>query len=107
MNLFAQAQTGAQTQQTSPYSMLIMFGLIAVIFYFFLIRTQKKKQKDHKDMVNNVKAGTRILTIGGVYGTITRVLDDRFEIEVDKNTRLLVTKSSISSIIDKDSKTKS
>lgn len=102
MNLFAQGQAAAQGQQASPYSMLIMFGLIAVIFYFFLIRPQKKKQKDHQAMVNNIKTGARILTIGGIYGTITRVLEDRFEIEVDKNTRMQVSKSSISSIIDID-----
>jgi len=108
MNLFAQGQTAAQAQQASPYSMLIMFGLIAIIFYFFLIRPQKKKQRDHQLMVNNIKTGTRILTIGGIFGTVTRILDDRFEIEVDKNTRLQVSKSSVSSVIDieKDSQKK-
>ena len=102
MNLYAQAQQGAQAQQASPYSMLIMFGLIAVIFYFFLIRPQKKKQQQHQSLVNNVKSGARILTAGGIYGTITRVLDDRFEIQIDKNTKMQIAKSSVSSIIDVD-----
>jgi preprotein translocase subunit YajC len=105
MNLYAQAQEGAAAQQQSPYSMLIMFGLIAVIFYFFLIRPQKKKQQQHQTLVNNIKSGAKIITAGGIYGTVTRVIEDRFEIQIDKNTKMQISKSSVSSILDAEKDT--
>ena len=57
--------------------------LIFVIFYFFLIRPQQKKVKDHKTMVESLKRGDKIVTSGGIVGTVEKVLDnDRAEIEI-------------------------
>ena len=53
----------------------------------------RKKQKQHQNMINSLKGGERIITAGGIYGTVTRVMDDRFEIQVDGNTKLQITKS--------------
>ena len=50
--------------------------LIFVIFYFFLIRPQQKKAKDHKLMVNNLKRGDKVVTSGGIVGTVDRVVDN-------------------------------
>jgi len=60
--------------------------LIFVIFYFFLIRPQQKKAKDHKLMVNNLKRGDKVVTSGGIVGTIDRIVDnDKIEILISEN----------------------
>ena len=56
--------------------------LIFVVFYFLLIRPQRKKDKEAKAMLDNLKVGDRICTIGGIYGTIVRIKDDVLTIEV-------------------------
>ena len=68
--------------------------LIFVIFYFFLIRPQQKKVKDHKTMVENLKRGDKIVTSGGITGIVERVLDnDKIEIEIAENIKVEVLKS--------------
>ena len=60
--------------------------LIFVIFYFFLIRPQQKKAKDHKLMVNNLKRGDKVVTSGGIVGTVDRIVDnDKIEILISEN----------------------
>ena len=60
--------------------------LIFVIFYFFLIRPQQKKAKDHKLMVNNLKRGDRIVTSGGIVGKVDRIVDnDKVEVLISEN----------------------
>ena len=60
--------------------------LIFVIFYFFLIRPQQKKAKDHKLMVNNLKRGDRVVTSGGIVGKVDRIVDnDKVEILISEN----------------------
>jgi len=68
--------------------------LIFVIFYFFLIRPQQKKVKDHKAMVENLKRGDKIVTSGGITGVVERLLDnDKIEIEIAENIKVEVLKS--------------
>ena len=87
MLLYGQgAQGGGASPAGGGASMLIMMALIFVIFYFIIIRP--------------AKGGERVVTAGGIYGTVTRVLEDRFEVEVDKNTKLQIAKSSVSAILD-------
>ena len=65
--------------------------LIFVIFYFFLIRPQQKKVKEHKAMVENLKKGDKVVTSGGITGTITRIVDnDKVEIEIADNVTVEV-----------------
>ena len=60
--------------------------LIFVIFYFFLIRPQQKKAKDHKLMVSNLKRGDKVITSGGIVGTVERIVDnDKIEILISEN----------------------
>ena len=60
--------------------------LIFVIFYFFLIRPQQKKAKDHKLMVNNLKRGDKVVTSGGIVGTVDRIVDNnKIEILISEN----------------------
>ena len=68
--------------------------LIFVIFYFFLIRPQQKKVKEHKAMVESLKKGDKIVTSGGITGTITRVIDnDKVEVEIAENIKVEVVKA--------------
>jgi preprotein translocase subunit YajC len=79
---------------------LIPFVVIFGIFYLLIIMPARKKQKQHQNMINSLKGGERIITAGGVYGTVTRVLDDRFVIQVDGNTKIEITKGSISTVLE-------
>ena len=68
--------------------------LIFVIFYFFLIRPQQKKVKEHKAMVEGLKKGDKIVTSGGITGTISRVIDnDKVEVEIAENVKVEIVKS--------------
>ena len=68
--------------------------LIFVIFYFFLIRPQQKKVKEHKLMVENLKRGDKVITSGGIVGSIERVIDnDKVEVSISENVTVEVIKS--------------
>ena len=68
--------------------------LIFVIFYFFLIRPQQKKVKEHKLMVENLKRGDKVITSGGIVGSIERIIDgDKVEVVISENVKVEVIKS--------------
>jgi|TARA_B100000959_G_scaffold286548_1_gene365732 preprotein translocase subunit YajC len=68
--------------------------LIFVIFYFFLIRPQQKKVKDHKLMVDNLKRGDKVITSGGILGTIERIIDaEKAEVLISDNVKVEVVKA--------------
>ncbi len=77
------------------YSMLIMMGLLVVVFYFFMIRPQMKKQKELKKFREELKEGDKIITLGGIYGKITKVKDDTVILETEGNTKLKVAKTGL------------
>lgn len=68
--------------------------LIFIIFYFFLIRPQQKKAKEHKNMVKAIKRGDKIITSGGIFATVERVMDnDKVEVSVSDNVNIELVKS--------------
>ncbi len=72
--------------ESSGMAQFIPLILIFVIFYFLLIRPQQKKVKEHKAMVENLKKGDKVVTSGGITGTITRIVDnDKIEVEITDN----------------------
>jgi preprotein translocase subunit YajC len=75
---------------------LVLIGGIALIFYFFMIRPQQKRQKDQKSFVEAVKKGDMIVTVGGVHGKVVSIEDDTFILEVDRGAKIKFEKSSIS-----------
>ena len=78
----------------SGFAQLIPWILIFVIFYFFLIRPQQKKVKEHKLMVENLKRGDKVITSGGIIGTVERIIDgDKAEISITDNVKVEVIKS--------------
>ena len=86
----------------SGFAQFIPLILIFVIFYFFLIRPQQKKVKDHKSMVASLKRGDEIVTAGGIVGKIERVLgDDKVDIIISENVTVQVVQSTIQSLLNK------
>ena len=68
--------------------------LIFVIFYFFLIRPQQKKVKDHKLMVDNLKRGDKVITSGGIIGTVERIIDgEKAEVSISENVKVEIVKA--------------
>ena len=79
---------------SSGIGQFIPLILIFVIFYFFLIRPQQKKVKDHKLMVENLKRGDHVVTSGGIVGTVERIMDnDRAEVIIGDDTKIEIIKS--------------
>ena len=86
----------------SGFAQFIPLILIFVIFYFFLIRPQQKKVKEHRLMVAALKRGDQVVTSGGIVGKIERVLgDDKVDILISENVTVQVVQSTIQSLINK------
>jgi preprotein translocase subunit YajC len=86
------SQSSGQGGQIMAFLPLI---LLFAVFYFLLIRPQQKKAKTHKQFMENLKKGDRVVTSGGMYGTITGVTDDSVTIEVAEKVRVKVLKGAI------------
>ena len=87
------------------FTQFIPLILIFVIFYFFLIRPQQKRVKDHKNMVDSLKRGDEVITSGGIIGIVDRVMeDDRIEVVLTDNVKVQVIKSTITSLLKKEIK---
>ncbi|MBQ9882760.1 MAG: preprotein translocase subunit YajC [Synergistes sp.] len=83
-------------QQGSLTGMLLPLAMFAAIFYFMIIRPQKKKQKAHDDMLASISKGDTVITAGGFFGVVREVLDDSYLIELDEGVKVRILKSSIS-----------
>ena len=92
----AASGTGAATG--SPMGMIYYMLVVFAIFYFLLIRPQKKQQKQHKEMLDSIKKNDEVVTSGGMFGTIVNIQNDVVTLRVDDNTRIKVQRSAISGI---------
>lgn len=81
--------------QGSPYSSLILFVGILVVFYFFLIRPQQKRQKEERLFRESLSKGDRVMTIGGIYGNVMSLDEGTALIEVDQNVKIRVDKTAL------------
>lgn len=82
------------------FTTFITFGLVIAIFYFLIIRPQNKRQKETKRMISELKKGDRIATAGGIRGKVISVRDDTVVVKVDTNTKLEISKSAVSSVLE-------
>jgi preprotein translocase subunit YajC len=98
---YAQATGGDPTSLFQ--NPLIPLVLVFVIFYFLLIRPQSKRAKEHKAMLEAIRRGDRIVTNGGIIGTVAKVIPDSRELEVDlaENVRVRVIRDMVSSVLTK------
>ena len=99
----AAAATGEELAEMNPVAALLTsflpLILMGVVFYFFLIRPQRKKDKKVKEMLAALKHGDRVCTIGGIYGTITGIKDETIELAVsNENTKLVVARWAIRNV---------
>ena len=84
----------------SGFAQFIPLILIFVIFYFFLIRPQQKKIKEHKNMVTSLKRGDQVVTSGGIVGQIEKVHDDdKIDLVISDNVTVKVIKSTVQSLL--------
>ena len=82
-------------QGASNYMSLVFIAAVFAIFYFILIRPQQKRAKQHKAFLENLKKGDKIITSGGLYGTITGISDDSVTIEIAEKVRVKVDKGTV------------
>ena len=94
-SILAQAAGGSQGM---IYQVVMWVGIIGV-FYFFMIRPQQKKQKEQKELLNNLKKGDQVVTIGGIHARVYTVEEATVTLELDKGVKLTVEKSDISRTI--------
>ena len=88
---------------SSNFAQFIPLILIFVIFYFFLIRPQQKKVREHKTMTQNLKRGDEVITSGGIIGTVDRVFeDDRIELNISVGVKVQVIKNTIQGHLKKE-----
>ena len=106
--LFAGPAGGAEAA-SGPAGILsfLPFILIIAIFYFLIIRPQNKKQKETQKMLEALKKGDKIVTIGGIHGTISNVKEKTVVVKVDDNTKLEFTRSAIATVTDAVKETES
>ncbi|MEM4261140.1 MAG: preprotein translocase subunit YajC [Candidatus Woesearchaeota archaeon] len=95
-NIFAMAPAGGADQSGSGMWMtLIMFAAIILIMYFLMIRPQQKRQKEHKQMLDNLKKGDKVIMASGIHGTIKDIDGPTVTIEIAENTNIQIEKNAI------------
>jgi preprotein translocase subunit YajC len=97
----AEAAGPATTGQADPLASLILPIGLVVLFYFFLIRPQSKRQKEHRQMVADLQKGEEIITSGGILGKVTNINDDFITLEIAKDVTLNVQKNAVQTIMPK------
>ena len=98
INLMALPLLQEAAPQSAGYMQILMFVLIFVVFWFFLIRPQKKKQKETEAMIAAVKKNDAVTTIGGIKGVVASVKESTVVIKVDDNAKIEFNKSAIASV---------
>ena len=96
---YAMGQGGAGGQGAGGFSAFIPLILMFVIFYFLLIRPQQKRTKQHREMVNSLKPGDRVVTGGGIHGRVTAVGDAVLTVEIADKVRVKVNRSNVSAVV--------
>ena len=93
--MFTILQAAAAGQQGGGWSMWIMLALIFVVMWFFMIRPQRKQQKELQNFRDALKKGDKVVTIGGIYGTVCEIKENNVLIEVDNNVKIRVSKQAL------------
>lgn len=89
------ASAGQAANGGGGWMSIAMIVLIFVVMYFFMIRPQQKKQKELNQFRASLKKGDKIVTVGGIYGVVCEVKDDKLVVEIDNNVKILVDKSAV------------
>jgi len=104
----AYAQSASALGGSEMLMQVVPFILIFVIMYFLMIRPQQKRQKEHQEMIKNVRRGDQVVMSGGLIGKVAKVTDDNeVELEIADNVRVRVTRASIADVRSKGEPVKS
>ena len=95
MNMMTILQAAPAAQAGSQWSMWIMLALIFVVMWFFMIRPLRKQQKELQNFRDSLKKGDKVVTIGGIYGTVCEIKEGSVLIEVDNNVKIRVSKQAL------------
>ena len=93
--MFTILQAAAPAAQGGGWSMWIMLALIFVVMWFFMIRPQRKQQKELENFRNSLKNGDKVVTIGGIYGVVCEVKEAYVVVEVSKDVKIRVSKQAL------------
>ncbi|WDP88595.1 MAG: preprotein translocase subunit YajC [Desulfobacter sp.] len=97
---FAMGPTGGQAAgQAGGLAGFLPIIILFAIFYFLLIRPQQKKAKEHREMINNLKKGNRVITSGGIYGTITSLDDTTLGIEIAEKVKIKISRGNVAALV--------
>jgi len=96
-------QPSGQDQSQGMFSTLIMFALIIAIFYFMILRPQQKRQKERQKLLGAIKKGDKIVTAGGLYGTIAGLDEKTVLIQVADNVKMKFDRSAVASVVSEGS----
>ena len=93
---------GAEAAGGSPFGMMMPLLLVLAVFYFIVILPAKKQQKKKDSMISSLKKGDRVVTSGGIHGTVASVEDDTVMVKVSENQKLRISKSAVAGLADGD-----
>ncbi len=96
---YAMGQGGAAGGQGGGFSAFVPLILMFVIFYFLLIRPQQKKTKQHREMLENLKKGDRIITGGGIHGRVTGMSDTTLTVEIADKVRVKLNRGNVAAVL--------
>lgn len=96
---YAMGQTGAQGGQAGGLAGFLPIIILFAIFYFLLIRPQQKKAKEHREMISNLQKGNRIITSGGIYGTIVSIDDTTIGLEIAEKVKIKISRANVAALL--------
>jgi preprotein translocase subunit YajC len=96
---YAMAPGQGQGGQQSPYQFLILMGLLFAVFYFILIRPQQKRQKEHRQLLEGLKKGDKVITTGGLQGTVVGLSDTVVTVEIADKVKVKVGRNYIAGLM--------
>ena len=97
-------QGGSGAGGGSMVSTFVMFGAIFLIFYFMIIRPQQKRAKEREKLLSSIEKGDKVITSGGMHGTVAGVEEKTILLQVTENVKLKIERSAIATILNKDNK---
>lgn len=101
MDILAMAPPAGAENQQSPAFMFVWLGLMMAIFYFMLIRPQRRRERERRQMIDSVKTGDRVLICGGMIGIVTNVKDKILAIKIAEKVKVEVVRGAVAQVLEK------